>query len=62
MFACKDFKELGEGPSGTRRKVAGGKKEKSVSVTLMPENGVQNAEGLNPTALCVDCKSPGWLL
>lgn len=26
MFACEDFKELNEGPSGTEKKVAGGKR------------------------------------
>lgn len=42
MFACEDFKELNEGPSGTEKKVPGGgkKRAKSISVTLRSENGM----------------------
>lgn len=35
MFACKDFKELSEAPSGTKKKVAGEKKKSGKKVFLL---------------------------
>lgn len=58
MFACKDFKELSKGPSGTEKKDAGGKKKerKNVSVTLMSETGMQHAAySLEKVVFCIHC-------